>query len=231
MAVLARSFSEEKFYSSPSLHLLWAALNPLPFSRAVPALLSSITVPNLRSSSYDSCPAASTLAFSPSGKALGACRAGRMTSPVPDTAENTEGRRDPKYSCSHCLQIPPQHLSGTHTTPCQWPGNFPCPQPLAGSPHPFPPYLPALAMAADMGSSVQTRAPYELFLALWLKILRKAVLSGRRRSRKRRAEQSISDPRTGEEPHGSLNQWGQLLAPPQAYADGHCRSSMEEEGV
>lgn len=98
-------------------------------------------VPNLRSSSYDSCPVASTLAFSPSGKALGACRAGRMTSPVPDTAENTEERRYLKYSCPHCLQIPPRHLPGTHTTPCQWPGNFPCPQPLAGSPHPFPPYL------------------------------------------------------------------------------------------
>lgn len=115
MAVLAKSFSEEKFYSSPSLCLLWDALNLLPFSRAVPALLSSMMVPNLRRSSYDSCPAASTLAFSPSGKALGACRAGRMTSPVPDTAENTEGRRDPKYSCSYCLQIPPHHLPGTHT--------------------------------------------------------------------------------------------------------------------
>lgn len=76
-----------------------------------------------------------------------------------------------------------------------------------------------------------TRASNKLFLALWLKILGQAVLSGRWRSRKRRAKKSISDPRMGEEPRGSLKPRSQLLTPPQAYTEGRCRSSTEEEGV
>lgn len=53
--------------------------------------------------------------------------------------------------------------------------------------------------------AAQTRASCELFLALWLKILRKVVLSGRRRSRKRRVRKNISDPRMGQKPRGALS--------------------------
>lgn len=84
-------------------------------------------------------------------------------------------------------------------------------------------------MAADMGSSVQTRALYELFLALWLKILGKAVLSGRRRSRKRRAKHFR--PQNGRGTTWVFKATGSAADTSQAYADGHCRSSMEKEGV
>lgn len=175
----------------------------------------------------------SNLAVSPSGKALGACRASWMASPLPETSRNRGALREEGSQ----VQLPTLPPVPTSPSPQRLRHNLPVAKelhlPTAPDRFPalFPTDLPARDMAADTGSSVQTRAPYELFLALWLKILGRAVLSGRGRSRKRRAKESISDPRMGEEPHGSLKQWGQLLAPPQAYADGHCRSSTEEEGV
>lgn len=160
-----------------------------------------------------------------------------MAPPVPDTAQNTGGLREEESQ----VQLPTLPPSPTSRTP-QQSLTMARELPLPVAPDRFPAPFPALPtgtghgcghgeLCADTGSCVQTRAPYELFLALWLKILGKAVLSGRRRSRKRRAKKSISDPRMGEEPHGPLKQRGQLLTPPQADADRHCRSSTEEEGV
>lgn len=133
-----------------------------------------------------------------------------MAPPAPDTAQRTGGLRE-EESQVQLSKLPP---APTSPPPQQSHHSLTAARELphatapTGSLHPFPPYLPALDMAADTGSSVHTRALCELFLALWLKILGQPVLSARRRSRKRRAKESVSDPRMGEEPHGSLKQWG-----------------------
>lgn len=196
-----------KICSSPSLRLSWDALNPLSFSKTAPALLSSTMAPNLWSSALfhhllPPTPAPQPAPWQPLPAArhlLPAELAGmtpliRAAAQSPGGLQGEETQMQPPAQPPAPTLLPPQHSH--HSLPrAAAPARLPAPSP-------FLPTGTGHGCGHGELCAVQTWARCELFLALWLKILGKAVLSSRRRSRKRRVRKNISDPRMGQEPCG-----------------------------